>query len=258
MPNYAKVGFNYWDGRPPKTKVLPANSEGGTPQIVVEYIDRQLMYPNLADGTPVKLIWDEQVAQYVIFAAKLTDIALDTYALLLKPVPKCEFTDVNITAGYAEEAARALTLAKYSAVDFIEVKQYDVSNPIWPEDILAGSETPEHPGKPIIAKGKIKVIRFSEEPDDFKEVFFLEWITYPITIISGRTTTAVNGGPFSAHTLKVLWGRDPELTVINNIINPDGWTSDIDAYCLIMQTLEGKWQAIDLACKEEEVVSPGG
>lgn len=249
MP-HAKVGFNYWDGRPPKTKILPAESEGGEDQIVVEYIDRQLMFPNLANDTPVKLIWDESVEKYVIFSAKLTDIALDTYVLLLKKIPKCEFTDVKITAGYAIEAARALTLAKFSTVDFIETKQYDVSNPIWPEDILAGSETPEHPGRPVIAKGKIKVVQL--EGEEFKEVFFLEWITYPVTIVSGKTTTVVNGGPFSANTLKILWGRDPKLTVIDNIVNPDGWTSDANAYCLMMQTIDGKWQAIDLACKVEQ------
>lgn len=51
----ATPGFNYWDGRPPKTRQL----EDSLTTNVIDFVDRQKLFPDQDQGAKIGLIWDE-------------------------------------------------------------------------------------------------------------------------------------------------------------------------------------------------------
>lgn len=64
----ATPGFNYWDGRPPKTRLL----EDTLTTYVVDFVDRQKLFGDQKQGAKIGLIWDESSAteKYTLWKAK--------------------------------------------------------------------------------------------------------------------------------------------------------------------------------------------
>lgn len=212
--------------------------------------------------TKVRAIWDEKRKKWVLEYAKL-GAGPAQYGLLIADVPEAtatyDATRSYIEHGYAADAVIPLGLVKEGGgdggdqfkaeMDGESQKILPVVNPIWSTEIKAGTTTDAD--KPVIVRGYQDDWNIYAESSVTEErVFVLSQIYYPITIMKAVTTMTVTGSAFSVGTMTLLWGRDPGVSTIASVANPDGWEGDNGAYCLIMQLTDGTWQAIDLACEE--------
>lgn len=185
------------------------------------------------------------------------------FGLLIADVPACtinyDATLSYIEHGYSEDAVIPLQrnlLAGGDGGDQLQAVQSGGSqvvlpavNPIWTNIIKAGTTTDAD--KPVICQGRRETWSIFTDPAvEEVEVFVLANIFYPVTIMKCLTNGAVatSDTTFPVDNLELLWGRDPEISSIASVANPDEWDADDNAYCLIMQKTDGTWQAIDLEC----------
>lgn len=178
------------------------------------------------------------------------------YGLLIKDVPAAlimlSSTAKGIQPGYADAAVIPLEWQMQSVQDSLLAVEGDDSaalklpalNPIWTE-IIKASETVR--GAVIVTGSRETRNVYETGNPSKKEVWIIDNVIYPVTIIKGVTQQTVSGGDFMMTVGEVLWGRRPEETQIM-AKNPDNWTGNNGAYALAMRRTDGLWQAIDLAC----------
>lgn len=281
--------INYWDGRPPKTHILDTGSTQQGPA-VIEYVDRQRLFPAMPPGSKIKLILDETISKtigndtksylhptYTIWQGQ-PPVAGDQFGILYKPVKGMTMsvgdgTDPpTINHQYTPEAVILLQkhLSDPNDTDSehkIEAQSkltggYGAINLIWPTDIPAGDwlNPPQggSPGDdalaPVIVVGYVDIWNVSGESSqdvEKKPVFVIRNVIFPVTIIKGNVDYVTGSFELPAG-YQVLWGKDPHPPGANKSIK------DVinpfgagQGYALIMQTPSGQFQCIDLGCPPE-------
>jgi hypothetical protein len=128
---------------------------------------------------------------------------------------------------------------------------YDAINVCFEKQVIADDGGPNKRG-PVRVEGFLREYAELESPGGNllrETVFVITDILYPVSIIKGRTTTAVAAGQsFAITDIELRWGRHPGLTTVS-VQNPaPNWSSPPNGYCLAMQQHNGTWIAIDLEC----------
>jgi hypothetical protein len=242
---------------------------GRTPPPEVEYDldvwDDLSVAEGAKDGEKWIAKWADQEEHYVFWRKLSPSVAGDRqYGLLIADVPPAtpvyDATRSYITHGFAENAVIPLEKVTEGGSDGGDQLQAELDgedeqivrdcvNPIWSTQIKAGTTT--NADKPVIVRGFQDVWNiYTGGSVVERTVFVLSAIFYPVTIMKGLSQGAVTGSAFTVDNLTLLWGREPGVSSIASVANPDSWEADDNSYCLIMQLTDGTWQAIDLACPE--------
>lgn len=169
-------------------------------------------------------------------------------------VPSLSSTVAQLTPGYADAAVIALEWSAPGVQDLLTGVKTDAGaleklpavNAFWPTIIKAAETTKGL----VIVKGvkeTRKVYPSGGNPEE-KSVFVVHDLAYPVTIVTGKVSSSVQGGDWVQSVERTLWGRAPEETNIN-VKNPDSWNGPAQGYAVAIRQVDGIWWGLDLECE---------